>query len=61
VQNALAYNPMVPIIDGYQRIFLQHLAPQWPSLAMPAVVTVVLLVLGFVFFMRRVGEMVDEL
>jgi lipopolysaccharide transport system permease protein len=61
VQNALAYNPMLPIIDGYQRIFLQHLPPQWPSLAMPAAVTLVLLVLGFVFFMRRVGEMVDEL
>jgi lipopolysaccharide transport system permease protein len=61
VQNALAYNPMLPIIDGYQRIFLQHLPPQWPSLAMPAVITLILLVLGFVFFMRRVGEMVDEL
>jgi lipopolysaccharide transport system permease protein len=61
VQNILAYNPMLPIIDGYQRIFLQHLPPQWPSLTMPAVLTLVLLVLGFVFFMRRVGEMVDEL
>jgi ABC-type polysaccharide/polyol phosphate export permease len=48
-------------VDGYQRIFLLHLPPQWLSLTMPAVVTLVLLVLGFVFFMRRVGEMVDEL
>jgi ABC-type polysaccharide/polyol phosphate export permease len=52
---------MLPIMDGYQLIFLQHLPPQWTSLGMPAVVTLVLLVLGFVFFMRRVGEMVDEL
>ena len=52
---------MVPIIDGYQRIFLQHLPPQGDTLIMPVTVTLVFLVAGFVFFMRRVGEIVDEL
>jgi len=61
VQNALSYNPLVPIIEGYQRIFLQHLPPQWSTLIMPVTVTLFFLVVGFVFFMRRVGEMVDEL
>jgi len=61
VQNALSYNPLVPIIEGYQRIFLQHLPPHWSTLIMPVTVTLVFLVVGFVFFMRRVGEMVDEL
>ncbi|WP_346308582.1 ABC transporter permease [Limnohabitans sp.] len=61
VQNALAYNPMLPIIASYQGIFLQHQAPNWSSLVHISVLTVALLLVGFVFFMRRVGEMVDEL
>jgi ABC-type polysaccharide/polyol phosphate export permease len=51
----------VPIIEGYQRIFLQHLPPQWSTLIMPDTVTLFFLVVGFLFLMRRVGEMVDEL
>ena len=61
VQNALSYNPMLPIIASYQGIFLQHQAPDWASLISTSVLTLGLLLVGFVFFMRRVGEMVDEL
>lgn len=61
VQHALVYNPMFPLIDGYQRIFLLHLPPQWSTLIPTAALTLLLLIIGFVFFIRRVGEMVDEL
>jgi lipopolysaccharide transport system permease protein len=61
VRPILAFNPMLPLINGYQRIFLLHESPDWDTLAVPLAAAVVLLGLGFVFFTRRAGEMMDEL
>jgi lipopolysaccharide transport system permease protein len=60
-QGALRFNPMLPLIESYQRIFLLHQTPDWGSLLVPTLLTIFLLVVAFAFFMRRVGEIVDEL
>lgn len=43
-------NPMAGIIDGYRRVLLAGQAPQLQALAVGAVVTLVLLVGGYLFF-----------
>ncbi|MEN9781579.1 MAG: hypothetical protein RL014_2727 [Pseudomonadota bacterium] len=60
-QRMLAYNPMVDLIASYQQIFLLHQPPQWPSLVPLLLLSLIVLTVGAVFFMRRQGEMVDEL
>ncbi len=54
-------NPMTPLIQSYQRILVQGLAPEWPSLMAPAVLAVVLSLLALRLFRRRGSELVDEL
>ena len=61
VQRLLMLNPMVPLVQAYQGLFLDHAWPQWASLWPLAALTLGLLLLGGAFFMARVGEMVDEL
>ena len=55
------WNPMAPIIAAYQGIFVSGQWPDWSTLAMPAVVALVLCAFGLRLFRRRAGEMVDEL
>jgi lipopolysaccharide transport system permease protein len=55
------WNPMAPIIAAYQGIFVSGRWPDWSTLAMPAVVALVLCAFGLRLFRRRAGEMVDEL
>ena len=57
----LEWNPMTPIIQSYQRILVSGLAPEWGRLLLPAVLAVLLCVLGLKLFRKRAGEMVDEL
>jgi lipopolysaccharide transport system permease protein len=57
----LAWNPLWPIVQFAQAIFLEGRVPPWSTLAWPAVVPVALLVLGLVAFRRLSGEIVDEL
>lgn len=57
----LAYNPMTPIVAGYQAILMYGRAPDWPGLAYPALWAGVSLGLAL-FLYRRAGEdMVDAL
>lgn len=60
-QSALRLNPATPIIEAYHAIFMQHAFPQWDSLVYPLVLTLFLLGLGGMAFMRLSGEIVDEL
>lgn len=60
-QNLIHFNPMLPLIDAYQTLFLTHQWPKWTALAPLALITLSLLFLGGWFFLSRVGEMVDEL
>lgn len=61
VGRLLRLNPLVPLVQAYQGIFLDHAWPQWTNLGPLAALTAGLVLLGGAFFMARVGEMVDEL
>ncbi|WP_307720785.1 ABC transporter permease [Pseudoduganella lutea] len=57
----MAWNPMVPVIQSYQRIFVEGLWPRWETLAWPLFVALLLCILGLKLFRKRSSEMVDEL
>lgn len=60
-QQWLLLNPMHPIIAGYQAIFLSKSVPDPATLISSMLITVILLTLGGVVFLRHADELVDEL
>lgn len=54
-------NPMTPLMQNYQQIFLTHNWPTWPPLLNLTIISALLLLLAGWFFLARVGELVDEL
>jgi lipopolysaccharide transport system permease protein len=60
-QGLLALNPFKSLIMAYQGIFLYQQWPDFSSLLPLALMTAFLLAVGLWFFLRRAGEMVDEL
>lgn len=61
VRTYLEWNPMTPIITGYQNIFVHATWPNWESLIFPASLAVLFCLFGVRLFRKRAGEMVDEL
>ena len=61
VQSYVNWNPMAALIAAYQEVLVHGRWPNWQSLLYPAVLAVILVVLGMRLFRRHVGEMVDEL
>ncbi|QMV75593.1 ABC transporter permease [Comamonas piscis] len=61
VRSLIVWNPMYALMAAYQQIFLDKAFPAFSSLLPLAVLTLFFLMLGAVFFMARVGELVDEL
>jgi lipopolysaccharide transport system permease protein len=61
VRPLLAYNPMAPLIQGYQEILVNGRLPHWGSLLPTTALALILCLLGMQLFRRRAGEMVDEL
>jgi lipopolysaccharide transport system permease protein len=61
VRPYLEWNPMIPIIQSFQRVLVSGQAPEWRHLLMPTVLAALLCVLGLKLFRKRAGEMVDEL
>lgn len=57
----LAFNPLIPIITGYQNIMLYNRAPEWGGLINTAIVAFVLLVVSLTLFRKSNQEMVDQL
>lgn len=57
----LAWNPMFPLVQAYQGIFVQGLWPQWGNLLPMAVISCVMCILALSLYRKRSGEMVDEL
>lgn len=57
----LVWNPMAPVIAGYQRIFVTGQLPAWDTLWPSAVLALLLCAIGLQLFRRRAGELVDEL
>lgn len=61
VQSLMAWNPMYPLVQAYQGIFVSGQWPDWHSLLYPLVLGLVLCFLGMRLFRQHAGEMVDEL
>lgn len=61
VQPWIRLNPMTPLADGYQQIFVYHQAPDWHAVWPVALFGAALCVAAFLLFRRRAGEIVDEL
>ena len=56
-----AYNPMAVLVDGYQRIFVYSLWPEWPRLLPVLLLSLLLCGVGAYLFRKHAGDMVDEL
>ncbi len=54
-------NPMAGLVASYQTILVSGQWPQWQSLWLVALLSVMLCGLGINLFRKRAGEMVDEL
>ncbi len=61
MRSVLELNPMYPLIQGFQQIFVYGSAPDWARLWSIALLSVLSCVLGLYLFRRHAGEMVDEL
>jgi len=61
VRPLLDWNPMAPLIQGYQAILVHGTAPDWAGVARVAVLALLLCAFGMRLFRKRAGEMVDEL
>ena len=57
----MLWNPMAPIINSYQTIFVIGQIPQWKTLLIPLFLSIVLCIMGIRLFRKHSGEMVDEL
>lgn len=60
-QTWMQLNPMYHLIKGYQDIFVAHLWPEWKSLVMLTIFSVLLAVFAMRLFRAHAGEIVDEL
>ncbi|AXW86982.1 ABC transporter [Lonsdalea britannica] len=60
-RDALKYNPMANLIEGYQSVMLYHRAPDWNSLWPVTLIAVVLFILGWKMFKKHSADIVDEL
>lgn len=61
VLDVLKWNPIWPLVRAMQGVFLDGRAPEWSSLAYPAVLAMVFLALAYRVFHRLSDELVDEL
>lgn len=61
VARLIGWNPLSAIIGFSQAIFVEDRVPPWATLAYPAIVATMLLLLGLFAFRKLSGEIVDEL
>lgn len=61
IKSMMLINPMFPIIQAYQGVFVQGATPDFIALLYPLILGLGLCALGFNLFRKHVGEMVDEL
>ncbi len=61
VRTFMQFNPMAVLIDGYQKILVERLLPDWGPVAVVAGASLLLCALALRLFRTRSGEMVDEL
>ncbi len=61
IRELIRLNPMSPLMEGFQTLFLAEQWPQWSTLAYPTVLALALCLAGMLLFRRHAAEMVDEL
>lgn len=61
VRPLLVLNPLIPLIQAWQGVFVQGVWPVWSSLLPLLVLSLLLAVLGLRLFRQRAGDLVDEL
>jgi len=61
LQDLIGYNPMAPLVAGFQGVLVSGQWPQWASLIYPGVLAGLFCLLGMRMFLRNAGDMVDEL
>lgn len=61
IRSFMGYNPMYPLIAGYQAIFVTGSWPEWEGLMYPLFLGLLLCITGMRLFRQHAGEMVDEL
>ncbi len=54
-------NPIAPIAKAYQRVLVYGTAPVWGELAPSFIIAVIFCIFAVLLFLRRAGEIVDEL
>jgi lipopolysaccharide transport system permease protein len=57
----LVFNPMIPIIVGYQNILLYHKEPEWAGMGVITLIAITLLAFSLLLFRKASPEMVDQL
>jgi len=57
----LAFNPMIPIIVGYQNILLYNKEPEWAGMGVITLIAITLLAFSLLLFRKASPEMVDQL
>ena len=60
-QSWLVYNPLIPIISGYQNVLLYNKEPEWAGMGVIALIAVTLLAFSLLLFRKASPEMVDQL
>jgi lipopolysaccharide transport system permease protein len=60
-RHLLSFNPMYPIVKGYQDVLFYGVAPQFTQVGVIIIASLFLLGLGFFLFQRASEEMVDTL
>lgn len=61
VRDLLYINPMLPIIEGYQGIFVRGEAPAWSTLTPVIALAAVALACAYLVFRKNAAELVDQL
>ena len=57
----MVFNPLIPVITGYQDVLLYNRAPDLSGAAVPCLVAALLLMFALVLFRKASPEMVDQL
>ena len=61
VQRWIGLNPLEPLIAGFHASLVQQEWPNWSSLIYPAILAIILGVIGMSLFRKHAGDMMDEL